>query len=874
MLMKEVTVLFILVLSMPLVFSISIRELVARYSFSAATQQMNITNYTDFMIDKNGNGINDLLVFELTSNNTAGTFVFAISLLDKNGILTNETNRSLSAGINKINLTFSSILLSQSQFNYSIKVYNESNSQKYRKDNILTQNYANYEEGFKVLGLNDSRMNKTLAINLTINSPENKVHVTTLFLTYKNSTIFSKGSKSFKSPTSNIAFNFDNETIKKTHFIGNFTVSSVKIGFKKLKADFSTKRYDFRDFATASYIYNFTDNAADTNENGKYDFLELSAKLGILNAGNHTIKLSIYDLFGNPIEIKNASSYFNAGSANFSIRINGSLINDKKLNGPYIVKNAEFYESSFLADKITDAYTTGSYNFNDFESGGLPDLAASISVSGDYHYGIENVSINFTFANIGAKPAFNADADIFDNISFYKNNRSNLISANSHVTYQLGFTNISDFEATAIADLQNNIEESNESNNAFKIVVKLNKKPYLSSVPNLTVNETAKILVNLSASDPNGDNLSYSINFSKFSRKSNIFEWNTSVSDSGDYLLKAAASDGYLNDTLLFRLVILDAPEKDTDNDGIEDDIDRLIGDKNAVNTTTINLSILIGDSANLSKLFSSRMTVAFREGNLAIAEFSFNFSKYRLNLANITMNKQSGNSAGSLLVKGLKIPEGTKTLYVDRLNTNINGVCIKESEISSLNEISNGCSSSDEFAIECDGTLQGPYACAYNSTTGKYKIEGLGHSGIVQFNYAKPATSGSSSSSSLAGSGGGGSGGFSCDSQWKCGNWSDCFEGLRSRKCEDKNQCAFSSRPEETEKCETGKFADVAKSDEITSSGKIRQSMRTGSLAGITGNAAQSLDAKLDTGIFIVFTEIIFIVGAYLSIRKFFKNI
>lgn len=869
--MKGVAALFILVFSMPLVFSISVRELVARYSFSSSTQQMNVTGYKDFMIDKNGNSLNDTLIFELNTSNTAGTFIFIIDLFDRDGVLTNETNRTLSAGANKLNLTFNSILLSQNQFNYSIKVYNESRKLKYRKDKILTQNYADYEEEFRILNLNDAKISKTLLINVTLNSPENKSHATTLFLSYNNLTIFSKGTKSYKAPTSSLTFNFGSETIKKTHFIGNFTVSSIKIGRKTIKADFSTKSYDFRDFAETSYILNFTDNGTDTNENQKFNFLEINASIVILKEGNYTIASSLYDLFGNIVEIKNTSNHFDIGNGTFPIKFNGSSIYGKKLNGPYIIKNIELYENSTLTDRITDAYTTASYNFNDFENEGFPDLVANISVSGDYRYGIENVTINFTFANIGIKPAFNVGADMLDNKSFSKSNKSNIINTNSYVTYQLDFANISDFEATAIADLQNIVEEVNESNNAFKIVVKLNKKPDLSLVSNITANETAKILVNLSASDPNGDNLSYSINFSKFTNKSNIFEWNTTVSDSGNYLLKAAASDGYLNDTLLFKLTIFDAPEKDTDNDGIEDSIDSLIGDKNAINTT-INLSILIGNSENLSKLFSSRMPVAFKEGNIAIAEFSFNFSKYRLNLANITMNKQSGNATGSLLVKGLKIPEGTKTLYIDRLDTGINGVCIKESEISSINEISNDCSSSNEFAIECDGTLQDSYACTYNSTTGKYKIGGLSHSGIVQFNYAKPASSGQSSSS--ASSGGSGGGGTSCVSEWKCGNWSDCVEGLRSRKCEDKNQCAFSSKPQEAEKCETGKFVDVAKSDEMTASGKIGQSMRTGSLAGITGQVAKSFNGKSNTGIFIIFTEIALIVGTYFSVRKFFKNL
>ena len=143
--MKKCLIIFLILLTaLPLVHSISIKDLISRYSFSTVTAQMNVTNHTDFMIDKNNNGINDTLVFELETENIAGNYIFAVNLLDKNGIITNETSLTLPSGTNKINLTFSSALFRQNQFNYSLKIYNSSYSLKYRKDSLLTQNYQNY----------------------------------------------------------------------------------------------------------------------------------------------------------------------------------------------------------------------------------------------------------------------------------------------------------------------------------------------------------------------------------------------------------------------------------------------------------------------------------------------------------------------------------------------------------------------------------------------------------------------------------------------------------------------------------------------------------------------------------------------------------
>ena len=788
--------------------------------------------------------------------------------------MTNETNRTLNSGINKINITFSSHLLDQNQFNYSVKIYNASRSLKYREDKILTNFYQNYEEGYRVLAVNDSRINKTLRVNISASSPDNKTHVTTLFLAYNDSTFFSKASKKYKVGINHLIFDFDNETIKNTHYTGSFNISSLKIGTKTIKTNFTTAFYDFRDFAATSYIYNFTDNGTDTDNDGKFDFLEINVTSQIFKEGNYTFIISLYDLFDNLIETKNLSLYLDFGKNAAPLRINGSRIYEKKLNGPYMLKSIELYDSTALADELKNAYMTSSYDFNDFDKPDLPDLRVSISASDLHLYGIGNVTINITIKNTGHKHAFDVFADIFDNKTLSITNKSSILAPNSQILYQLNFSNFSDFEINAIADLNNLIEELNESSNAEKASIRLNKRPVLSSVKNLTINETGRISINLSAIDPNGDNLSFSINLSRFSNESNRFEWNTTVTDSGQYVLMASVSDGYLNDSKIFIATVFDLQEKDADNDGIDDDVDELIGNESHVNTSTLNLGILIGNSRNLSRRFNGKMKVRFMDGNFTIADFDFNFSKYKLNLTNVTINKQI-NATGYLFARGLKMPEDiTKTLYVDKVNASINGLCIKEEEILSISEISGNCNSNNEFKIECDGTTQNSYTCAYNSTSGKYEVRGLKHSGIIQISYNKPEESGDTTSSILTGSGSGGGGGIFCISDWQCTEWAECIDGFQNRKCSDISQCAFpSNKPAEQQKCarET-KFVSVV--DQV-SLGKATEKIgrkASRSLAGITGQAVKT-DANFNAGFFIVFFEVLIIVGSYAMIKnKFFK--
>lgn len=873
---KRGLIFFFFMLLAPLAYSASIKDLASRYSFYTATADMNVTSYTDFMTDRNSNGLNDTLVFELTTANSNGTFIFVIELFDRENTLTNTTRKALNAGINKLNITFDSIFLGQNQFNYTIKVYNLTYRLKYRKDRIPTQDYPIYERGFNIISINNSRNGKALAINITLNSSVSGSFEMTLFLSYNNSFISAKEKKSVTNSIQHVVLRFHNETVKRTHYIGSFNISSLRIGKKIIRTNITTASYDFRDFAIKSYISNFSDGGVDINGNDKYDILQINASIHAIGDGNYSIVLALHDLFGNVVETRNISPFLSAGKSAITFDINGSGIYDKKLNGPFSVSHIALFENGTLIDLLKDAYATGNYNFNDFESPNLPDLKAGISISDGYHYGINNITANFTFKNTGNKPAFNVFTEIFDNGTFFKGNKSGILDVNSQILHQIRFINISDFEISAIADLQDFVEELNESNNAERVVIKLNKRPDLAHVSNITANETDRIKVNLSATDYNGDSLSYSINLSKFSKSSNVFEWNTTSEDSGNYTLKADVSDGFLNDSAIFKIVVLDAPGNDADNDGIDDSIDRLIGNENSVNASTINLSILLGNSRNLSRLFNESMKVRFMDSNLTIAEFDFNFSLYKLNLTNVRINKQSANATGSMLVKGLGMHGGaTKALYIDKINATLSGVCVKDDEINSISEISANCNSVNEFKVLCDGTLQNSYRCAYNSTLNKYQTRGLGHSGVIQIAYAKPESepgSASPASASSSGSGGGGS----CISDWQCSEWSDCINGLKSRECFDADKCALQIRkPIELQQCifegpeavnviTPFKYADAPIK-------KTKQNLSPGKSASITGQAVMPLSKeKLNFGIFIVFAEVFAIVGAYLTIKKF----
>ncbi|HLC49856.1 MAG TPA: CARDB domain-containing protein, partial [Candidatus Nanoarchaeia archaeon] len=750
--------LFVLLAIIPLAYPMSQQELIQKYSFSAETVFMNITNSTDFMIDRDNDGVYDLLVLELTTFNTPGNFIFSATLDGIGGDITNETNTTLPIGTNKLNLTFDSFLLNQDAYNYSIKVYNSSYSLKYRKDKITTNEYPDYEGGFKILSISDYEENKDLKINLTVDSPVNGTFETIVYLyNFNKTTIFEKENKTLTSAENNISVFFAGDRIKKLHKTGSFKVSSVKINSKKITTNHTTNFYDYRDFGTSPYISGFSDKGIDENSNGKYELLQISAKTLITFEDDYSIYMQLYDLFDNFIDSKNITEHLNAGNRTLMWNVNGTKIKGKKLNGPYAIKQAFLFENGVIVDEIED-YTTSSYNFDDFENPNLPDIKTAISVSDGYRYNSPTIDVNVTLKNIGILPAFNVFADIFDNKSVFVSNVTNILLPGSSAFYQFEYTNESDFDITAIADLLDSVEEINESNNAQRFEVKFNKKPNINQIQNITVNEGDEITINISAYDSNNDFVYYSINSSKLKNNSNIFHWNTTAKDSGEYFLQANASDRYLFDYSLFKITVVNN-ENDTDNDGINDSDDAVIGD--SVSSSLQNLSVFIDGSSDFSSILRGEKRIKFRQGNAMLAEFDINLSLYRINLSNITLQKQPGNSTGWLIFRGIKMPLGyRKTLYIDKVNST-NGICIKDADINSVDEISDACNLENEFKIECDGALQGSYRCTYNSSSGKYKIEGLKHSGIQQINYEAPEASSPtapvSSASTSSGSSGGG---------------------------------------------------------------------------------------------------------------------
>ncbi len=174
--------------------------------------------------------------------------------------------------------------------------------------------------------------------------------------------------------------------------------------------------------------------------------------------------------------------------------------------------------------------------------------------------------------------------------------------------------------------------------------------------------------------------------------------------------------------------------------DGIDNNCNGLIdegllkGNSSTINST-LNLNLSINGSTNLSQNLTGIEEVRIFNENTTILEFNFNFSASGLDLSNLTILLQNEtDETGFTLIKGLTLKNATKTVYVKRVS-GYNKICIKDAEISSLSEISEGCNASDEYLLECPGT-NGTYSCNISSDSNYYIVQGLKHSGIKEVGY------------------------------------------------------------------------------------------------------------------------------------------
>jgi len=72
----------------------------------------------------------------------------------------------------------------------------------------------------------------------------------------------------------------------------------------------------------------------------------------------------------------------------------------------------------------------------------------------------------------------------------------------------------------------------------------VNRAPVLEEVDDIELQETATVVIELYATDPDGDDLTYEIDDDRFSQDENVFSWDTTYDDGGEHVVTVTVSDG------------------------------------------------------------------------------------------------------------------------------------------------------------------------------------------------------------------------------------------------------------------------------------------------------------------------------------------
>ena len=236
----------------------------------------------------------------------------------------------------------------------------------------------------------------------------------------------------------------------------------------------------------------------------------------------------------------------------------------------------------------------------------------------------------------------------------------------------------------------------------------------------------------------------------------------------------------------------------DEDNDTIADDEDNLIGDcGDCVNQEGCsNLRVKVNNSEDLSGNVTGCNCIEIYDGSDLILNATHNFSAGKVYLRKITMIKGTNYIIANLSNQLLSTE--TKTVYID--DNNFIGICVEDSEISSISEISSDCSGANEYDLtgclgNSTGYTNGTITC-YDEGS-RIRVENLTHSAI------RGTVASSSPSSSYSSSGGSSSCTYDKNYDWECSEWSECIRGIQTRECKEKNNCGNNyGRPETERDC------------------------------------------------------------------------
>lgn len=361
-----------------------------------------------------------------------------------------------------------------------------------------------------------------------------------------------------------------------------------------------------------------------------------------------------------------------------------------------------------------------------------------------------------------------------DTITYFINNTANfsINSSSGNITFNL--STAGNFSGTFYLALNASDGLANASETIFVNITPINDTPTLFALANITVNETDFANITAVADDAESDFLNFTVNdtlrfnFTTGNQSAANFSWKTNLSDSGTYNFRVNVTDFNSSSIGFFNVTVVDRPDfdgdgspdiydADIDNDGVPNALDSILGNFSSLNSSTLPssaINITINGSVNASRLLSETFFVNVSNGTRPLLEFYWNFSLGNLSL-NFSVDVQGPSaSVGSILIKGLVLQQNqAKNITLNRISSS-NSVCVKDADVSSISDVSSGCTGANETLLSCPG-VAGKHNCSIVESSQFYRITNVSFTAAREQPASPPVTV-----TGNGGSGGGGGGG------------------------------------------------------------------------------------------------------------------
>jgi len=318
-----------------------------------------------------------------------------------------------------------------------------------------------------------------------------------------------------------------------------------------------------------------------------------------------------------------------------------------------------------------------------------------INSSGTYHnQNITTTDITSITANSTLAYSSSGTASLYEDSSSVSNPRTTILLVGLH-SYKGNTTGNANYTSNATGlTFYINVSDTTAPNVTLNLPVE-NYYNDTSNPFNTTFNCSSMDnynLTNISLYITNRYNTTLSFNQTRdITSTTNSTTWSLNLS-SGNYTWNCLAYDSYGNYNWSTNRTIK-INFTDTDNDNVRNDLDTLEGDESNTNTAGIsNLNISVGGNST-SGSFSDAHNVVFNESSNIIMNFTHNFTASQLNLNRITIIKSTNYIIVNL--SNQLQSDYNKTIYID--DSNFISLCVKDAEVSSVNDISSGCNGANE---------------------------------------------------------------------------------------------------------------------------------------------------------------------------------